>query len=172
MRYYITLFSEYQYWMNSRHALLEPRRASGLTLVELMLVVAIIGVLLGIAIPKYNDYQERIKQTQAIQDIRVLQTLVKLYATDRGSLPASLANVGNAGKLDPWGRPYVYLDLTSIHGKGQARKDRKLNPLNSDFDLYSLGKDGLSKSQLTNRESLDDIVRANDGAYVGLASDY
>lgn len=158
--------------MNSRHALLEHRRASGLTLVELMLVVAIIGVLMGIAIPKYSDYQERIKQTQAIQDIRVLQTLVKLYATDRGFLPASLANVGNGGKLDPWGRPYFYLDLTSVHGKGQARKDRKLNPLNSDFDLYSLGKDGLSKSQLTNKESLDDIVRANDGAYVGLASDY
>lgn len=54
----------------------------------------------------------------------------------------------------------------------KARKDRKLNPLNSDFDLYSLGKDGLSKPQLTNRDSLDDIVRANDGAFVGLAANY
>ena len=158
--------------MSSRHALLDPRRASGLTLVELMLVVAIIGVLVGIAIPKYNDYQERIKQTQAIHDIQVIQTLIKLYALDSGSYPASLADVRNDGKLDPWGRPYVYQELASVHGHGKARKDHKLNPINSDFDLYSVGKDGASQTQLTNKVSLDDIVRANDGAYVGLASDF
>jgi len=137
-----------------------------------MLVVAIIGLLAAIAIPQYTDYQERIKQTQAIEDVGVLQAQIKLYALDTGSMPASLAAVGHGGKLDPWGRPYVYQELVSIHGKGKARKDRRLNPLNSDFDLYSLGKDGVSKPQLTNKESLDDIVRANDGAFVGLASDY
>jgi len=158
--------------MSSKHALLDRRRVSGLTLVELMLVVAIIGVLAGIAIPKYNEYQERIKQTQAIEDITVIQTQIKLYALDNGAYPESLAAVGNDGKLDPWGRPYVYQELVSVKGHGKARKDRKLNPLNSDFDLYSLGKDGVSRTQLTNKESLDDIVRANDGAYVGLASDY
>ena len=161
-----------KYWTRARFALLDPRRESGLTLVELMLVVAIIGLLAAIAIPTYTDYQERIKQAQAISDIQILQTQIKIYALDSGSMPASLAAVGNGGKLDPWGRPYVYQELTSVHGKGKARKDRRLNPLNSDFDLYSLGKDGVSKPQLTSRESLDDIVRANDGAYVGRASDY
>ena len=135
-------------------------------------MLAIIGVLMGIAIPKYQDYRERIKQAQAIQDIRVIQILVKSYAEDSGSYPASLATVGNGGKLDPWGRPYVYLDLTSPKNMGKARKDRRLFPLNSDFDLYSLGKDGVSRTQLTSKESLDDIVRANDGAYVGLAANY
>lgn len=158
--------------MSSRHALLAPRRASGLTPAEFLLVQAIIDVLMGIAIPKYNEYQERIKQTQAIEDITVIQTQIKLYALDSGAYPETLAAVGNGGKLDPWGRPYVYQELASVKGHGKARKDRKLNPLNSDFDLYSLGKDGVSRTQLTNKESLDDIVRANDGAYVGLASDY
>jgi general secretion pathway protein G len=158
--------------MNSRNAKLETRRETGLTLVELMLVVAIIGLLAGIAIPKYNDYQERVKQTQAVQDIQVIQTLIKLYALDGGTYPASLANVGNDGKLDPWGRPYVYQELAGVKGHGKARKDHKLNPLNSDFDLYSVGKDGASKTQLTNKESLDDIVRARDGAFVGLATDF
>ncbi len=66
----------------------------------------------------------------------------------------------------------MYQELASAPGKGKARKDRKLNPLNSDFDLYSLGKNGVSKTQLTNKDSLDDVVRANDGAFVGLAADY
>ena len=149
-----------------------PRRSTGLTLIELLLVVAMIGVLVALALPKYQSYQERIKQTQAIQDITVLQALIRDYQLNSGSYPASLADVGNGGRADPWGRPYVYQELASVHGKGRARKDRKLNPLNSDFDLYSVGKDGDSKTQLTNKLSLDDVVRANDGAFVGLAADY
>lgn len=55
---------------------------------------------------------------------------------------------------------------------GQARKDRNLVPINSDFDLYSMGRDGQSAPPLTAKVSRDDIVRANNGGFVGLASDY
>lgn len=143
-----------------------------MTIIELMLVMAMVGVLVALALPKYQSYQERIKQKQAVQDITVLQMLIRDFRLNSGNYPDSLAEVGNAGRLDPWGRPYVYQELDSSPGKGKARKDRKLNPLNSDFDLYSLGKDGASKTQLTNKESLDDVVRANDGAFIGLAADY
>lgn len=149
-----------------------PFRRTGLTLIELMLVLAILGVLTAIALPKYADYRERVRQTQAIQDIAVMQAQIKTYRLDAGAYPATLGDVGSGSKLDPWGRPYVYLDLTSIKGKGKSRKDHKLNPINSDFDLYSVGKDGVSKTQLTNKESLDDIVRASDGAYIGLAANF
>ena len=88
--------------------------------------------------------------------------------------------------LDPWGEPYVYLLLSGGGGggngkgngggggggNGQARKDKFLVPLNSDFDLYSKGKDGASVSPLTAKSSRDDIVRANDGGYIGLAEKY
>lgn len=57
-------------------------------------------------------------------------------------------------------------------GVGQARKDQFLVPLNSDYDLYSKGPDGKSSPPLTAKESRDDIIRANDGAYFGLASEY
>ena len=75
-------------------------------------------------------------------------------------------------KLDPWNRPYAYTNLASAAGKGSARKDKKLNPLNSDFDLYSLGKDGESKLPLSPKVSEDDVIRARDGRFVGLAKDF
>jgi general secretion pathway protein G len=54
----------------------------------------------------------------------------------------------------------------------KPRKDKNLVPLNSDYDLYSMGKDGESQIPLTVKISHDDIIRANDGAFVGLAIDY
>ena len=57
-------------------------------------------------------------------------------------------------------------------GIGGARKDRFLVPINSDFDLYSMGVDGESVGPLTAIKSHDDIIRANDGGYYGLASNF
>ena len=45
-------------------------------------------------------------------------------------------------------------------------------PVNSDYDLYSMGQDRGSVPAFTAKASQDDIVRANDGAYVGLASEF
>ena len=45
-------------------------------------------------------------------------------------------------------------------------------PINSSYDLFSQGKDGQSSPPLTASASRDDIVRANDGDFIGLASRY
>jgi len=45
-------------------------------------------------------------------------------------------------------------------------------PVNSDFDLYSKGKDKESVAAFTAKMSHDDIVRANNGMFVGLADDF
>ena len=55
---------------------------------------------------------------------------------------------------------------------GQLRKDKNLVPINTDYDLYSKGPDGKSVTPLTANSSRDDIIRANNGAYVGEAEDY
>ena len=50
-------------------------------------------------------------------------------------------------------------------------KRKNLAPLNSDYDLYSMGKDGASQSSLMAKVSRDDVVRALDGRFMGRASD-
>lgn len=138
------------------------------TLIELLLVVAIIGVLASLAIPKFQRAVELARIAKAIGDIRGFQAEI----SSLDSLPTSLAAIGRASYLDPWERPYVYLKLEGIKGKGQARKDHFLVPLNSDYDLYSVGKDGATAAPLTAKASGDDVIRANNGGFVGLASRY
>lgn len=145
---------------------------SGLTLIEILIVMAIIGALASIALPAYQDYKEKARIAIAITDIQTIAMKLTAYWSSENTYPETLADIGEAGKLDPWENPYQYLNLFNKAGKGGNRKDRKLNPLNSDFDLYSMGKDGQSKTQITNQVSLDDIIRANDGKFIDIASKY
>ena len=109
---------------------------------------------------------------QAMADIYSIDTKIAAYELiNNGRSPDSLAEIGMDGLLDPWGNPYQYLNLSNMKGKGMARKDHSLVPINSDYDLYSMGKDGKSVSPLTAKVSRDDIVRANNGRFVGKASD-
>lgn len=145
----------------------------GYTLLELLLAVAILGVLAAIAIPMYGNYQDKVRVSQAVQDIAHIQTVVDQWALEnRYTYPDSLADVGMASKLDPWNTPYQYTNVSGAKGKGAARKDKNLVPINTDFDLWSNGKDGKSVGPLTAKASRDDIVRANNGRYIGLAADY
>jgi general secretion pathway protein G len=146
--------------------------ARGFTVIELMIGLAIVGVLASIATPMYQSHRERIRVNIAIADIAALSAAIKLYQTDAQALPASLAQIGNGNKLDPWGRPYRYLDLTTTKGHGASRKDKRLNPLNSDFDLYSVGRDGDTRTSLMPPVSRDDVIRARDGRFIGLATDF
>lgn len=147
-------------------------RARGLTLIEIVVVVAIVAVLATIALPAYRGYRERVLVDQARKDIVIMSTAAAQFWHDARAYPDDLAQIGLAGKLDPWGRPYQYLNLEDPRNRGQARKDHSLVPINSDFDLYSMGPDGQSSPPLTARASRDDIVRANNGSFVGVAADY
>ena len=144
----------------------------GFTIPELLLSLAIVGVLMGIAVPSYSKYVERARITQAIVDIVALNAQIKAYVLDNRDYPNTLAQIGAGGKLDPWGRPYAYLVFRTPADRGRARKDKNLVPINSDYDLYSVGKDGVTVAPLLAQQSRDDVIRANDGGFVGLASDY
>ena len=147
------------------------RVVSGYTLLELMLTVALVGLLAGVGIPAYLEVVERTRVNRAIADIGELSLQLYRWETNIGSFPPNLAAAGLAGRLDPWGRPYFYLELSAAN-PGDVRKDKNLVPINTDFDLYSAGKDGETAPPLTAQKSRDDVVRASNGAFIGLAEDY
>ena len=128
-------------------------------------------LLLGsFAIPAFNGYVERSRVARAVSDIGTLSLQLYRFEHETHSLPANLAEAGLGGD-DPWGRPYVYRRAADV-SRAQLRKDGELAPLNSDFDLYSLGPDGVSALALPAASSHDDVVRAGNGAYIGLALNY
>jgi len=148
------------------------RRQAAFTLTELLIVMALIGALAAIAIPNYREYSERANVAKAITDINSIAQALKVYENDNRTYPSSLAALGITLPTDPWGSAYVYLaiDIVPPPNTGQKRKDKNLNPLNSDFDLYSMGPDGQTQKQLTAAKARDDIVRADNGRFIDVAS--
>ena len=150
-----------------------PRLPRGLTLVEITIVIAIIAVLATIGVPIWASFVEDTREQAAAQELKSIQQEIQSFEARHGSLPASLEDAGLGDLRDPWGHPYQYIRIADTKGKEvKCRKDRSLHPINSDFDLYSMGPDGRTNLALTAKVSHDDIIRANDGAYFGVAADY
>ncbi|MBL0121734.1 MAG: prepilin-type N-terminal cleavage/methylation domain-containing protein [Betaproteobacteria bacterium] len=159
--------------MNTRTITRLIRAQRAYSLVEILLAIAVIAILAAIAIPNYYKYIEKARVAQAVTDIGGMSMIIVKYMDDNNYTPPDdLATVKMDGRLDPWGRPYMFTNLVGVKGKGTSRKDKKLNPLNSDFDLYSVGKDGDSKLPLSPKVSQDDVIRARDGQFIGLASEF
>lgn len=143
----------------------------GFTLIEMVITMAIIGILTAIAVPQAQKYRTMAMVTAAKQEINQLGTDIQMYFIERQAYPPDLAALGGGVPVEPWGNPYQYAVVGSVP-MGQLRKDKFMVPLNTDFDLYSKGADGKSVAPFTAKASRDDIVRANDGDFIGLASHY
>jgi len=131
---------------------------AGFTLVELLLVLAILATLAAIVIPKFSGRTEQANKTAAQTEISSLGTALDNYEVDTGAYPdsnmglqalmAAPANINNwRGPYmkqdipnDPWGHPYVY-EYPGKHGEGR-------------YDLYSFGPDGRAGTE-------DDITNWN-----------
>lgn len=146
------------------------KKSSGFTLLELLTTVAIVGALSAIALPLYSNYIEKAKIIRAVSEITTISKSITAYNLDNNMYPQSLTEVGYGSHRDPWGTLYQYLNIQTMGKKGKPRKDRFGIPINTDYDLYSMGKDGKSKTRINNKASKDDVIRANDGSYIGLAS--
>ncbi len=147
-------------------------RQRAFTLFELLIVVAIIGILAGVAWPSYQHYVDQARIAQAKAEVRIIESAIERYYLKKFTHPDTLSEAGVGSMRDPWGNLYRYLRITPTTNTGVLRKDRNLVPINSDYDLYSMGKNGVSVSPLTAAPSRDDVIRASNGRFVGLASDY
>jgi general secretion pathway protein G len=159
-------------WLDAPWSASRSDRGCGFTLPEFLVAIAIGAVLTAIAIPTYTSYIDRVKVTRAIADIGVMSGQIQRYYSTYSSIPSDLSAIGWNGVLDPCGNPYQYLNFQGLHGKGKMRKDKNLVPINTQYDLYSMGADGQSVPPLTAKVSHDDVILANDGNYIGLASAY
>lgn len=143
----------------------------GFTLIEVVVVVTIVGVLGAIGMPRLAEARHKAMVAAAIMEIRSIQQQITEFELTNGRFPTGLSEIGIGSELDPWGRPYAYLNHSGAT-PGAFRKDRFLVPVNSDYDLYSTGPDGASMPPFAAPPSWDDVVRANNGGFVGLAADF
>ena len=178
-----------------------PNGSAGFTIAETMIVIAIIGLLTTIAVPTLLNYRSKATHALVISEIRLLQQEILLYQVNNMHLPDDLSDITLGNMSDPWGNPYQYLKIaeddedendngngngngndndddianeenSENEKKNKPRKDHFLVPVNSDFDLYSMGKDGDSKAPFTAKASHDDIVRASNGKFIGLVTGF
>ena len=147
------------------------KKQHGFTLLELIIAVIVAGLMAAIALPVYSGAIQRARIVQATGDMNRVESALERFRAN-GVLPPNLAAVGMDTLIDPWGNPYQYLNIEAGVNRGAVRKDRNLVPINTDYDLYSMGKDGISRPPLPARPSRDDIVRAGNGSYMGLAEDF
>jgi type IV pilus assembly protein PilA len=90
------------------------KKQQGFTLIELMIVVAIIGILAAIAIPAYQDYTIRAQVSEGLNLAGGAKAAVSEYTMDRGSWPTNNTTAGLSANTEINGK-YVY-SVTNTNG--------------------------------------------------------
>lgn len=81
------------------------KKQHGFTLIELMIVIAILGILIAIALPAYQDYSVRAKMAEGLAAAAPAKLAVAETASDRGAL--NLVTAANSGYVFPGATRYV-----------------------------------------------------------------
>lgn len=155
--------------MNEYVKRLERGDERGFTLVELIVVVAILGLLMLLAIPSYSQYVDLARADRAEADIRTLEKEITAYAIDNGRFPNGLGDIGRDTLMDPWGNPYGYHDLTQAGATFMEFSNGDRLNTNKYFDVFSKGKDGTTSEGVYDDTCADDIALLGDGGDVAVA---
>lgn len=122
------------------------RAEAGFTLIEIMVVVVILGILAALIAPNVISRIDEAQETKVRQDIRAIESALKLFRLDRFKYPSSEEGLealvtppadstvswpagGYLDRIpkDPWDRAYLYRQPGN----------------NGEFDVYTLGRDGV-----------------------------
>lgn len=138
---------------------------------ELVYAIGVVAVVASISISGVNAYENHAREARAIGDIGTISVQLYRWQSNNRKFPETLAEAGLSGFVDPWGNPYRYVNVATAKSDAILR-DRSSTPLNSDFDLYSMGPDGRTELRLAlGKAALDDVVRTNDGRFIGVAQE-
>ncbi len=90
----------------------------GFTLIELMIVVAIIGILASIALPAYEDYTVKVRVSEALRVTKPIKAAVAIFTSNNSTLPTSLSQLGY---VNTDGDRYAgdYVSYVTVSGPGQ-----------------------------------------------------
>lgn len=161
------------------------QRQSGVTILELLVALIIASMLATMAVATYGSSEAdcdnpnakqgflmRARMSGIMGDLGKIHMAASRFEIANNRYPADLAELGLDHLRDPWDNPYQYLVVYGLDNKGPVRKDHNLHPVNSGYDVYSMGPDGVTATPFTSTLGKDDIVMANDGDYFGLACQY
>jgi general secretion pathway protein G len=90
--------------------MMKNRYDRGFTLIEVLVILGIIAILAGIALPAYNSYLQKTKKAEAMQVLKRIETAIIALATDTGQWPKHQA----IGKVSTGGTNEIY-DLNSAN---------------------------------------------------------
>src|SRR5690606_32583574 len=122
---------------------MQRRSAQGFTLIEIMVVLVIIGLLAALVVPSIMDRPDEARRIKALQDIRALESALKLYRLDNYRYPAEAQGL-DALRTRPdgagnWKGPYV--DALPNDPGDQPYRYRNPGTDGRAIDIYTLGAD-------------------------------
>ncbi|EDP57604.1 pilin [Vibrio sp. AND4] len=130
---------------------MQTNKQQGFTLIELMIVVAIIGVLAGVAIPAYKNYVKKSEAAAGMVTVRALLTNIDVYIQENGSFPATdkLADLGASAGMNTLGTIALAQDGSASEAGSVAFNFGTGAALNSTNITYTRSASGWSCNHTT-----------------------